>query len=115
MMASKIHEFQALQSMSVEDLDDYRRAVERHAIVAITDRGGRIMYANDLFCSISGHTREELIGNTHRIINSGYHPPEFWRGFWRTISSGSIWRGEVCNRAKDGSTYWVDSTVVPLC
>jgi PAS domain S-box-containing protein len=86
-------------SMSADDLEAYRRAVEKHAIVAITDRGGRITYANELFCRISGYSREELSGSTHRLVNSGHHPPEFWREFWLTIGSGSVWHGEICNRA----------------
>ncbi|HVW67413.1 MAG TPA: EAL domain-containing protein [Steroidobacteraceae bacterium] len=93
---------------------DYRDAVERHAIIAVTNRRGVITYVNELFCRISGYTRDELIGRTHQIINSGHHSREFWRNMWSTIASRSIWRGEVCNRARDGTLYWVDSTIVPL-
>ncbi|HUI59285.1 MAG TPA: EAL domain-containing protein, partial [Steroidobacteraceae bacterium] len=97
-----------------KDLEAYRAAVEQHAIVAITDRRGTIVYANDLFCRISGFERHELLGSTHRLVNSGYHGADFWRDMWTTIASGHIWRGEICNRARDGSIYWVDSTLVPL-
>lgn len=88
--------------------------VEIHAIVSVTDGQGTITDVNAAFCAISGYTREELIGQNHRLINSGVHPPEFWKSFWRSVSSGSSWRGDVCNRAKDGSLYWVDSMIAPF-
>jgi len=94
--------------------ETYRRVVDVAAIFSETDLNGRITYVNDPFCVISGYSRDELLGQNHRILNSGYHPSEFFVDMWRTIALGRVWKGEVCNRAKDGSLYWVDSTMVPL-
>ncbi|MBF0175589.1 MAG: response regulator [Magnetococcales bacterium] len=110
LMAELVREKGAIQ----RELERQKFALDQHAIVTIADVRGRITYANDRFCQISGYSLEELIGRDHRIVNSRYHDKAFFQEMWRTITRGEVWHGSVCNRAKSGSLYWVAATVVPF-
>jgi len=92
----------------------YQQALDKTAIVGITDLNGSIIYVNDKFCEISKFTREELIGKNHNILKSGYHTGAFYKDLWQTIKNGDVWTGQIKNKAKDGSYYWVQTTIVPV-
>ncbi len=96
------------------ELENFRTALNVSSLVSITDLEGRIISANELFISVSGYEEKELLAMNHRIVNSGYHSKEFWEEFWQTISNGTVWHGDIKNRAKNGSEYWVDTTVYPV-
>jgi len=100
--------------LNVSRYDQLRHAINQHAIVSATDENGTIVEVNDKFCAICGYSRRELIGQNHRIVKSGIHPDSLYQGMWRTITSGSVWQGTVCNRKKDGGYYWVEATIVPI-
>ncbi|TXH89273.1 MAG: response regulator [Rhodoferax sp.] len=102
------------KEMALREASTLLSTFEHHAIVSITDRQGTITQVNDAFCAISGYSSEELLGANHRIVNSGTHPPAFWEAMWADLTSGKAWRGDVCNRAKDGRLYWVDSIITPF-
>jgi PAS domain S-box-containing protein len=113
-LEQQVRERTALLASALRDHEALLGTIRQHTIVSITDARGTIVDVNEAFCRISGYRADELIGQNHRLINSGVQPPIFWASLWRSITRGQAWRGEVCNRAKDGSLYWVDSIIAPL-
>jgi len=101
--------------VALADLANQKFALDQHAIVSTTDVQGTITAANDRFCEISGYSRDELVGRSHRLVKSGAHLPEFYAELWATITAGRVWQGEMCNRSKNGGHYWVSATIVPFC
>jgi len=107
-------EMMASANAYLDQLQLQKFAMDQHAIVSTTDVHGKIIYVNDKFCEISGYSHEELLGQDHRILNSGTHTTGYFKGLYRTVGAGKTWQGEICNKAKDGQLYWVDSTIVPV-
>ncbi|WP_051559789.1 response regulator [Marinobacterium jannaschii] len=104
----------AKREAALSELEEQKFALDQHALVSVTDINGTISFANEKFSSVSGYSARELVGENHRILNSGYHDPAFFHSLYKTITAGQVWSGEICNRRKDGSLYWVHSTIVPF-
>lgn len=98
----------------LELLSSYRNAIDQNIISCVSDLKGKILIANQKFCEISKYTKEELEGQNHSIVNSGFHPKEFFATMWKTIANGEVWYGEIKNKAKDGTYYWVDAVILPI-
>ncbi len=99
--------------LALHQIESFQAVLDEHALYSVTDTSGKIIEVNPGFCRISGYSREELLGRDHRLVNSGHHPKSFWAEMWKTIASGEVWRGQVCNRAKDGTLFWVQTTNIP--
>jgi PAS domain S-box-containing protein len=95
-------------------LNAYQKATDENIFCSITDISGKIIYANQKFCDISNYSMAELLGQTHNLVNAGYHPDSFFKEMWETIESGEVWKGDLKNRAKDGSYYWLDTVIIPI-
>jgi PAS domain S-box-containing protein len=103
-----------MKKYTLQELEEQKYVLDIHNIVSIADSSGSITYANEKFEAISGYSRDELIGQNHRILSSGFHEALFWKTMYKRLNAGKIWHGEVCNKAKDGRIYWVDATIVPF-
>ncbi|MGP9673134.1 PAS domain S-box protein [Pseudoalteromonas sp. AOP31-A2-14] len=99
---------------ALKELAEQKSALDEHSIVAITDIKGTITFVNSKFCEISGYTEQELVGNNHRLLNSGMHPKSFFKDMYKTLKAGNVWNAQICNKAKNGAFYWVDTTVAPF-
>jgi PAS domain S-box-containing protein len=113
-LSSDINKMTKALQKSMRETRDILRVLDRASLVSIADKHGNITYVNDMFCKVSKYAREELVGKNHRVIKSGFHPPEFYEGIWKTITSGKIWEGEIKNKAKDGTFYWVKTVIAPI-
>ncbi|ANE58023.1 response regulator [Methylomonas sp. DH-1] len=113
-LVSRIAEGQAINDSHTKYQQHLFKALDIHALVSVTDAQGRITLANRHFCQVSGYGEDELLGQDHRIVNSGYHDKTFMRDMWRSIAQGEPWQGEICNRNKHGELYWVDTTIMPI-
>ncbi|MEH6397318.1 PAS domain-containing protein, partial [Pseudoalteromonas sp.] len=120
LVSSKVQQQERLEQQSAElqlalqQLAEQKSALDEHAIVAVTDIKGQITFVNSKFCEISGYSQSELIGQNHRLLNSGIHPKGFFKGMYKTLKEGKVWHAQICNRAKNGAFYWVDTTVAPF-
>ena len=101
-------------SLQLHKLEQLKNVLDESSLVALTDKYGTITYVNEMFCKISKYSQEDLIGKNHRILKSGHHPPEFYQRMWNVISQGKVWRGDIKNKAKDGTYYWVKTVIMPL-
>lgn len=113
-MVTELSDAKNHAEINLREIEALRSTMDLASLVSVTDPMGTIIEANDKFCQVSGYSRDELIGENHRIINSGVHPPEFWQHLWNEITAGRPWHGEICNRRKDGNLYWVESTIAPF-
>ena len=113
-MTANLNASKARAEEALRESEALRRTVDEHSLVSVADAEGRITEVNEALCRVSGYSSEELLGQDHRVFNSGYHPKTYWAQMWQTLSSGNAWRGEVCNKAKDGSQFWVDTIVAPF-